>query len=145
MEDPPPAFPPVAAELRHIMRMNAAFQGGGSSSFSGAETGGWIIAALYSSSGLCRRARLGRDFPIFLKRRRRKRKNSQWRLDEDDDEDEDALTTLLLIGPLTRTAKEKKRLHDAGGGDPRVGGQRPCLAKPGHCKQISTADFKGPL
>lgn len=30
--------------------------------------------------------------------------------------DEDALTTLLLIGPLTRTAKEKKRLHDAGGG-----------------------------
>lgn len=88
MEDPPPAFPPVAAELRHIMRMNAAFQGGGSSGFSGAETGGWIIAALYSSSGLCRRACLGRDFPIFLKRRRRrKRQNSQWRLDEDEDED----------------------------------------------------------
>lgn len=30
--------------------------------------------------------------------------------------DEDALTTLLLIGPLTRTAKEKKRLRDAEGG-----------------------------
>lgn len=57
--------------------------------------------------------------------------------------DEDALTTLLLIGPLTRTAKEEKGFTTQRGGDPRVGGQRPCLAKQGHCKQISTADLKG--